>query len=40
MIIWFDRTMTLHIDKTHDASSSFALAKYMPYGQHEADVVF
>lgn len=40
MIIWFDRTMTMHVDKMHDANNSLALAKYVPYGQNETDVVF
>jgi len=40
MIIWFDRTMTLHVDKMHDANNSFALAKYIPCGRSESEVVF
>lgn len=40
MIIWFDRTMTLHVDKMHDANNSFALAKYTPCGRSESEVVF
>lgn len=40
MIIWFDNAMTMHVDKQHDANSSFALAKYVPAGFSKAQVVF
>lgn len=32
MIVWFDSNMVMHVDKKHDASNSFALAKYIPDG--------
>lgn len=40
MIIWFDNAMTMHVDKQHDANSSFALAKYVPAGFNKENVVF
>lgn len=40
MIIWFDNAMTMHVDKQHDANSSFALAKYIPAGFNKDQVVF
>lgn len=40
MIIWFDNAMAIHVDKQHDANSSFALAKYIPAGFSKAQVVF
>lgn len=40
MIIWFDNAMTMHVDKQHDANSSFALAKYVPAGFNKDQVVF
>jgi len=40
MIIWFDNAMTMHVDKQHDANSSFALAKYVPVEFNKEQVVF
>ena len=40
MIIWFDHMMTMHVDKQHDANSSFALAKYVPTGFSKDQVIF
>lgn len=40
MIIWFDNAMVVHVDKQHDANSSFALAKYIPAGSNKDRVVF
>lgn len=40
MIIWFDNNMVMHVDKKHDASNSFALAKYVPEGYDTNNVTF
>lgn len=40
MIVWFDKSMTMHVDKQHDANNSFVLAKYIPNGYSASDVVF
>ena len=40
MIIWFDNNMAMHVDKQHDANSSFALAKYVPTGFSKDQVIF
>ena len=40
MIIWFDTSMTMHVDKQHDANNSFTLANYLPENVGENNVVF
>lgn len=40
MIIWFDKYMGMHVDKTASANDSFSLANYMPYTISNENIYF